>query len=191
MDENRLEGTARNIGGKVESLAGDITGDTKLKADGAMDKAGGKVQRAYGQAKDTVKDAVDSISSGQGSQLLDQVEEYGDMIAEKIDERPITSVLIAAGHRVPAGDGDEAGAAGGVSPAVVSGGSNRGASREGRALFYGFGLAAISSPRPSPGGRGRRVPSLNTSLVSWSVAISARWAMLMRVVPGRRVRRVA
>ncbi len=97
MDENRLEGTARNIGGKVESLAGDMTGDTKLKADGAMDKAGGKVQRAYGQAKDTVRDAVDNISSGQGSQLLDQVEEYGDMIAEKVDERPITAVLIAAG----------------------------------------------------------------------------------------------
>ena len=32
-----------------------------------------------------------------GSQLLDQVEEYGDMLAEQVDARPITALLIAAG----------------------------------------------------------------------------------------------
>ena len=93
MDENRVEGTARTIGGKVEGVVGSLTDDPKMKADGMVDRGVGKAQRAYGQAKDTVKDTVGDYGSG----LLDQVEEYGDMIAEKIDERPVTAVLIAAG----------------------------------------------------------------------------------------------
>ena len=32
-----------------------------------------------------------------GAQLLDQVEEYGDMLAEQVDSRPITSMLVAVG----------------------------------------------------------------------------------------------
>ena len=93
MDENRVEGMASTIGGKVESAAGELTGDNKLKADGMAEKGSGKAQRMYGSAKDTVRDVAGDYGSG----LLDQVEEYGDMLAEKIDERPITSILIAAG----------------------------------------------------------------------------------------------
>ena len=107
MDENRFEGTARTIGGKIESGVGSLTGDTKLQADGMVDKVTGKAQKAYGQAADTVRDTVSQAGdkardlAGQagdyGSQLLDQVEEYGDMLAEQVDARPITSLLIAAG----------------------------------------------------------------------------------------------
>lgn len=93
MDENRVEGVARNLGGKVEGAIGDLTGDQKAHADGMIDKTVGKAQQMYGKAKDAVRD----VGGDYGSQLLDQVEEYGDMVAEKIDERPITSVLIAAG----------------------------------------------------------------------------------------------
>ena len=93
MDENRVEGMASTIGGKVESAAGNLTGDEKLKADGLVDKVSGKAQNAYGSAKDTVRDVAGDYGSG----LLDQLEEYGDLLAEKVDERPITSVLIAAG----------------------------------------------------------------------------------------------
>ncbi len=104
MDENRFEGAARTMGGKVESMAGKLTGDQKLQADGAVDKVAGKAQRAYGEAADTVRDAagaagekVRGMAGDYGSQILDQVEEYGDMIAEQVDARPITSLLIAAG----------------------------------------------------------------------------------------------
>lgn len=93
MDENRIEGVARTIGGKVEGAVGELTGDQKAQADGMIDKTVGKAQELYGKAKDTVRE----VGGDYGSQLLDQVEEYGDMLAEKIDERPITSVLIAAG----------------------------------------------------------------------------------------------
>ena len=93
MDDNRIEGAARTIGGKVESAVGNMTGDTKTQAEGVIDQAAGKAQRAYGQAKDTVRTAANDYSS----QVLDTVEEYGDLLAEKVDARPITSVLIAAG----------------------------------------------------------------------------------------------
>ena len=107
MDENRFEGTARNLGGKVESMAGKVTGDEKLQAEGAADKAAGRAQRAYGETADAVRDAAGrarakaagaaDVASDYGSQVLDQVEEYGDMLAEKVDARPITALLIAAG----------------------------------------------------------------------------------------------
>ncbi len=93
MDENRVEGMARTIGGKVEAAAGDLTGDKKLQLDGAADKVAGKAQRVYGNAKDKVRDVAGDYGSG----LLDTVEEYGDLLAEKVDQRPITAVLIAAG----------------------------------------------------------------------------------------------
>ena len=51
MDENRVEGTARNIGGKVEGAVGNLTGDTKLQADGMVDKVSGKAQQAYGPGR--------------------------------------------------------------------------------------------------------------------------------------------
>ena len=96
MDENRFEGAARTFGGKVEGAIGDMTGDTKMQAEGMADRMGGRAQRTYGQAADKVRGAASQAGS-YGSDLLDQVEEYGDMLAEKIDARPITSVLIAAG----------------------------------------------------------------------------------------------
>lgn len=93
MDENRFEGTARDIGGKVREAAGNLTDDPKLKVEGMADQAHGTAQKAYGQ----VKDAVRSYGGDYGSQLIDQIEEAGDALAEQIDARPITSILIAAG----------------------------------------------------------------------------------------------
>ena len=100
MDENRFEGTARNVGGAIKGAVGDLTGDQKLQAEGAADKLAGKAQRTYGQAADAVRDTVRDVrdSAGDyGSQVLDQIEEYGDALAEQVDARPITAVLIAAG----------------------------------------------------------------------------------------------
>ena len=100
MDENRFEGAARKIGGKIEGAVGDLTGDTKMKAEGGMDRMAGSAQRAYGQAADAVRDTASRVS-GQagdyGSQVLDQIEEAGDYVAEQVDQRPITAILIAAG----------------------------------------------------------------------------------------------
>lgn len=100
MDENRFEGSVRNIGGKLEEVAGNLTGDTKLKVDGTMDRMAGSAQNAYGRAKDSVGDAVDSVlnqTGDIGASMLDQIEEVGDYLAEQVDARPILSLLLAAG----------------------------------------------------------------------------------------------
>ena len=43
------------MGGKVKEMAGKETGDQKLKGEGAMDQAKGKVQNAVGGIKDAIK----------------------------------------------------------------------------------------------------------------------------------------
>jgi uncharacterized protein YjbJ (UPF0337 family) len=93
MDQNRVEGVTRAVGGKLEAAVGSLTGDAKLQSDGFVDKAVGKAQNVYGSAKDTMRDAANEYGGG----LLDTVEEYGDLLAEKVDERPLMAVLIAAG----------------------------------------------------------------------------------------------
>ena len=49
MDENRLYGTARNVGGKVEEGVGHATGDVKTQIQGKLDQAAGAAQDLYGQ----------------------------------------------------------------------------------------------------------------------------------------------
>ncbi|PZU00592.1 MAG: CsbD family protein [Brevundimonas sp.] len=55
-DHDRIEGAAKNIGGKVKEAAGKMTGDTKLQAEGKADQVEGKVQNAVGGAKDSLRD---------------------------------------------------------------------------------------------------------------------------------------
>ncbi|MDP9095683.1 MAG: CsbD family protein [Pseudomonadota bacterium] len=93
MDENKFEGAARDLGGKAQEFGGKLTGDNKMRADGAMNQAAGTAQKAYGQVKDVVRD----VGGEYGSQLLDQIEDAGDALADQIDQRPITAILIAAG----------------------------------------------------------------------------------------------
>jgi uncharacterized protein YjbJ (UPF0337 family) len=55
MDEDRVKGSATNIGGKAKEAAGNLTGDSKLQGEGKADQAKGKVQNAIGGLKDTLK----------------------------------------------------------------------------------------------------------------------------------------
>jgi uncharacterized protein YjbJ (UPF0337 family) len=55
MDKDRTEGMLDKAKGAVKDLAGKITGDTKLQAEGKADKASGTVQNAVGGAKDALK----------------------------------------------------------------------------------------------------------------------------------------
>ena len=58
VDKDRVEGSAKNIGGKIKEGFGKLTGDTKTEAEGKMDQTKGKVQNTVGGVKDTVKDAL-------------------------------------------------------------------------------------------------------------------------------------
>jgi uncharacterized protein YjbJ (UPF0337 family) len=54
MDADRIEGAARNIGGKLQDAAGDLLGDVPTQIRGKINATTGKAQEAYGQAKDQV-----------------------------------------------------------------------------------------------------------------------------------------
>lgn len=54
-DHDRIEGAAKNIGGKLKEAAGKLAGDEKLKAEGRADQVAGKVQNAVGGVKDALK----------------------------------------------------------------------------------------------------------------------------------------
>jgi uncharacterized protein YjbJ (UPF0337 family) len=58
MDDNRVAGTAKNIGGKVEEGFGRVTGDTKSQVEGLANQAAGAAQDLYGQAADTARDTA-------------------------------------------------------------------------------------------------------------------------------------
>lgn len=55
-DNDRIEGAAKNMGGKIKEAAGKVTGDTKLQAEGKADQVEGKVQNTVGGVKDSLRD---------------------------------------------------------------------------------------------------------------------------------------
>lgn len=79
MSEHDIEGTARDIGGKVESTVGNLTGDTKSKVDGKVDQVAGQAQKAYGNAKDAVSDAADQAKSKLGDAADQAKSKLGDV----------------------------------------------------------------------------------------------------------------
>ena len=82
MDENRLEGTARNLGGKVQEGVGRVTGDAKTQAEGIANQVRGQAQDLYGQAADTARDTATSLDS---------------WLRETIETQPYTTALVALG----------------------------------------------------------------------------------------------
>ena len=58
MDKDRIEGAAKQAKGAVKDVAGKVTGDEKLQAEGKADKTVGGVKNAVGGLKDSVRDAA-------------------------------------------------------------------------------------------------------------------------------------
>lgn len=56
IDDDRAEGSLKQAGGKLKEGAGKIFGDSKLKHEGQADEAEGKLQNAWGSAKDKVRE---------------------------------------------------------------------------------------------------------------------------------------
>ncbi len=56
MDENRVEGAARNFGGRIQDAVGAVTGDAETQARGQVNRMAGAAQNAYGQAVDGVRE---------------------------------------------------------------------------------------------------------------------------------------
>ena len=82
MDENRLEGGARNLGGKVQEGVGRATGDTKSKVEGVMNQAAGTAQNLYGQGADVARETASTFDA---------------WLRNRIETQPYTTAIAALG----------------------------------------------------------------------------------------------
>jgi uncharacterized protein YjbJ (UPF0337 family) len=87
MNGDRIEGTAKNMGGKLEEGLGRATGDVKSQLEGTVKQAVGAAQDLYGQARETAGDATALVRRQAGS--LERT------IRENVETRPYTAVAIA------------------------------------------------------------------------------------------------
>jgi len=89
MDENRIEGTVKNVGGKVEESFGRVTGDTKMRTEGLVNQAAGAAQDLYGQARDGAADAAGAAR--------DSTAALEKWLRRTIETQPYTTAIVAVG----------------------------------------------------------------------------------------------
>jgi len=87
MNEDRVVGTATNLGGKAQEALGRASGDVSTQAKGVINQAAGTAQDLYGQAKESVSDAAEVVR-----QRATDVEDY---IRYTIEKRPYTTAVVA------------------------------------------------------------------------------------------------
>jgi uncharacterized protein YjbJ (UPF0337 family) len=61
VNKDQFKGGTKDIAGKVQEQIGKLTGDKEQKAKGTGKQLSGKAQKEYGDAKEAVKDAVDTL----------------------------------------------------------------------------------------------------------------------------------
>ena len=86
MNEDRLTGNAKNLGGQVEEGFGRATGDVKTQLQGKTKQMEGALQDVYGQAKETAVNAAEAIREGASDD---------DFLRATIEQRPYTAAAVA------------------------------------------------------------------------------------------------
>jgi uncharacterized protein YjbJ (UPF0337 family) len=76
MDEDRVTGTAKNLGGKVEEGLGRMTGSAQTQLKGQATQVASAAENLYGQAKDTASS-------------------FTDIVQRTIEQQPYTALAIA------------------------------------------------------------------------------------------------
>ena len=82
MDKDRLYGTARNLGGKVEEGVGRATGNVKTQILGKLDQAAGAAQDLYGQTAEAARDTATNLDK---------------WLRTTIETQPYTTAIVALG----------------------------------------------------------------------------------------------
>jgi uncharacterized protein YjbJ (UPF0337 family) len=87
MNEDRIYGTAKNLGGKAEEGFGRVTGNVKSQVQGSAKQAEGARQNIYGQGKDAASSAMEAMG--------ETASEAGDFVRDTIEQRPYTAAAVA------------------------------------------------------------------------------------------------
>ena len=59
MNKDQITGTAKDLGGKVQEKAGELTGSDKQQLKGLKNQVEGKIQKGVGDVKEAIDDAKD------------------------------------------------------------------------------------------------------------------------------------
>ena len=89
MSDDRIAGTVRSFGGKVQEGVGKATGDAKMEAKGMINDAAGAVQDAYGKASDAAMDGAQKVKEA--------AIEGHDILRKFVENNPHTATAIALG----------------------------------------------------------------------------------------------
>ncbi len=82
MDEDRVFGRAKNVGGKIEEGVGRATDDAETTLKGQADQATGAAEEMYGQAADNARQSMATLDS---------------WFRRTIETQPYTTALVALG----------------------------------------------------------------------------------------------
>ena len=100
MDENRVAGTARNLGDKVQEGVGRVAGDMKTELEGKLNQAAGSAQALYGQARDAAEQGLEAAQDtveGAAKAVRNYSATFEDTLRGNMNERPLMTVAVALG----------------------------------------------------------------------------------------------
>jgi uncharacterized protein YjbJ (UPF0337 family) len=89
MDKDRIVGSAKDIGGKLEGALGDAT--AKTQASGFAREATGTAQDLYGQAKDAARSVGDAATNyaKDAYENSENLRASSESVAQKVQENPL------------------------------------------------------------------------------------------------------
>ena len=90
---NRVEGTATNLGGKVEEGFGRMTGDSKTQAEGTIDQLKGKAQDLAGQAQDALGRVGDQARQA-WSNAPDGLKQRASQVQATAQRNPLITIAL-------------------------------------------------------------------------------------------------
>ena len=61
MNKDQVKGRVEEAKGSIKEAAGKVVGNPNLRDEGTLDKAAGKAQAGFGDAKEKVKSAIDKV----------------------------------------------------------------------------------------------------------------------------------
>jgi uncharacterized protein YjbJ (UPF0337 family) len=86
MDENRIAGAAKNVGGQAQESFGRVTGNAKIESEGIINEVSGA-------ARDQVSDLAD-VTTKKAQHTASSFEKA---LRTNIENQPYTAVVIALG----------------------------------------------------------------------------------------------
>ena len=98
MDMDRIRGTAQQVGGKLRDVAGQVTGDRGLRAEGIADAVAGGVRNLVGRAKDGLRDAADTAAGYAGHTPAGRGLSLGRgarAVGHEVEDHPLMGLMIA------------------------------------------------------------------------------------------------